>query len=761
MSGQSNDDPGAQVNPGYAAAQLARALQTAREHKDEETRQRAAAKARSWIDALRGMVSGTVDVGSRKPIRDVPVWATPEVVHGGFATGRLRAAGPVTDEERTWAEQLGVEPSRDALNGAFLSEGGLGALFELLTSRKYELTVPEFGALMVVAYLARQGALDSAGAVLAEIQPWFEKLRFYPPKRDTAPIYDGTVTVASTADVVRQMRDEEPRATIAVEREAVEVWAPLYDALVELFLETVDGPEPYLEARHPDASGRWSVAGGWPCQVWPEGWSARCRETVTRYRDALAEHTHCGRARRKTDSMCRLFDLASACAEGTTLTGRDVGRIRLILARTLTVRGTGDARARHRAAQRATLAGPGHHRIAHALADRLDHGPYADGVRDQATVLEPVEIDGALHEVPEAMTKVVCRALRATPEELVRKRIITSGDALALVLPQITADIVSAHFDEPELRNLYAELYRAHRQRRSLLLLNLESQVRFEELPWVAPLHVEGPLTTKAVAEQSLIRVVALHFQSFPQAILPNKLMQEIRALAKEAGLELHLVDEIAADIFMRTFTAKYVRAAQVAADLLHDSLYARYYDIDYGAVAAISDIKPSRHGPSTSRRFDAMCAARAPVGGGGVSANGAIIEQQMILTTQNLAVLFSALDLNERMGEELRAMASRTFGWIVKRLRMKTDEFHARLIAIKNSAYAWRQMVFYLALCQETEQRAFLAEARTCLAEQDLDFQSRFLPALRGLEQAMDGEPPSGAGRCYLGWTVDRHWLM
>ena len=74
----------------------------------------------------------------------------------------------------------------------------------------------------------------------------------------------------------------------------------------------------------------------------------------------------------------------------------------------------------------------------------------------------------------------------------------------------------------------------AFRRRRSLLLLNLESQVELSELPWVAvidPYRRTG-LDARERARQTLEQLVTVAATGFPQQILPNKLLQEVRALA-------------------------------------------------------------------------------------------------------------------------------------------------------------------------------------------------------------------------------------
>ena len=153
-------------------------------------------------------------------------------------------------------------------------------------------------------------------------------------------------------------------------------------------------------------------------------------------------------------------------------------------------------------------------------------------------------------------------------EVLVERGIIPSGDVLAEVLPQITAGVRSAGIGEPQLRQLYAAVYRAFRRRRSLLLLDLQGQVKIDEMPWVEAIEAfrDDTPSTQHVSQQVLEEVACLTLTSFPQTILPNKLLQQIRALAKGAGIEVPIVDELAADIFMGEFSPRFTVAAKLAA---------------------------------------------------------------------------------------------------------------------------------------------------------------------------------------------------
>src|SRR5215510_14104639 len=105
----------------------------------------------------------------------------------------------------------------------------------------------------------------------------------------------------------------------------------------------------------------------------------------------------------------------------------------------------------------------------------------------------------------------------------------------------------AAAISDSALRQLYGAIYRAFRRRRSLLLLNLEKQVQLEELPWIAAIdrfRTDDP-SNRELSKQALEEVSLLTLTSFPHAIFPNKLLQELRALVKTAELNLPLVEEM------------------------------------------------------------------------------------------------------------------------------------------------------------------------------------------------------------------------
>jgi hypothetical protein len=150
------------------------------------------------------------------------------------------------------------------------------------------------------------------------------------------------------------------------------------------------------------------------------------------------------------------------------------------------------------------------------------------------------------------------------------------------------------------------------------------------------------------------------------------------------------------------------------------------------------------------------------------VAKNGTIIEQAQILTTHNLAQLIDGLDLRDELGPVLPGLARRCFEWICRRQQLFIADWQAEMQAVKNSAYAWRQMLFYLSLAGADEIHGFLDWADEHLAEQREGFRERFAQVMVGLhavasggEFAPDGVHGPSGGRRFLGWTLERHWLL
>lgn len=789
MSSEETTTPRVTANPGYAAFQIAKALTTSETHIDAQTREQAFNKVKQWQSVIDGMMCGRFTVGSRQPMPDLPVWVTPEVVTGGFVTGNSLAGGPLLPHEHELLKRIPdatATSERQAINTFFLTEEGFAELAALLSSGCYDITVPEEGAMLTIVWLATNGQADAARSLVDIIAPHFSALRFYPLPAKSPPVSGARIYLERVGETQEKIRRIQPNAQIMVQREAINVWIPLYDRMIGLFMETVAGDIPVIQ---PDTQGRWVspatgkflIAGGWPCRNYPLDWRERAAQLGAECDRMRSRHKMCSRPDKAGDSFARLHSFLKQCVDDAdSLTGRDVGMIRLILARHVAKRGKPQSEKfqQLRKRQAVQVTGPTFHELAQVVAERLEAHPPESGLDTVDSITRPVSQDeaGNFHipkdtPIPASICRKVDRCLCDTADVLVELGIITSGDTLARVIPQFTSNLKAASFEDIRLRRLYSNVYRAFRQRRSLLLLNMEKQVQLQELPWISAVESfrRSDPSTREVSAQVLKELALLTLRSFPHAIIPNKLLQEFRSLAKDADLKLPLVEELAADIFMDDFSPKFTLAAKRAAELLGGSLYARYYKLDVGAVSNLpeAELEPKKswfnqNSSPKPNPLVTMCIQRSgvdPAVRWDVVRNGMVIEQAQILTTHNLATLYSGLNLAEDLCDALEDMTKRCFQWICQRHQMKIDKPHAKLIMLKNTAYAWRQMVFYLSQLSNGQRQNFFDWANEYLGKQSDGFRFRFAPVLRDLTISNDASLEHS--RYFTGWSKTRHWLL
>lgn len=751
------------IDTQYPKYQLAKALQAQGSSAgDAQADLRAQGRVNRWRAVLAGMFDGSLDIGDRQPIAGMPPWITLEVVTGGFATGRLLAGGAAQPHEAHALPPSDHEhPDRRPLNAWCLSEDGLAQLRARLSAGTFDVAVPEEGALLTIAWLLEQGYSVQAHALLDTLAPFFADLRFYPIPIET-PRTHGSLVFRQDVNAARSdLEAVRPNPRVLAQKRAIEVALPLHDRCVALVLETVVDSVPF---RHRT-----------------DDWTLRATALLREARALEQAGALSGKAMRRRGHALQLREyLRRAVESPNSLDARAVGHTSAILSAFVAKRGNPDSTTciAARARQAHSVAAPLHNELAKVALARLRPLPGNDGIDDVVGLIGPV-VDGeataaipAGTSIPNAIARKVRRSTRDTIEGLVAARIVTSPDVVATLLPQVTAELRAAGIADPTLRSVYAAVYRAFRRRRSLLLVNLQSQVKLDELPWVAAIEefrVQRSSDRNAAA-LALAEVGSLSLEAFPQAIVPNKLLQEFTALAKTAELKLPFVEEIAADIFMGAFTDKYVDAVALAGAHLCDSTYSRYYAIDYPRVVSAASPRHQLFARKGSgNRLAEVCTERAGVSSArsySVANNGIVLEQQQILTTQNLATLFFGADVATRLQPKLQAMAHACFTWICRRLQAKAPDRHGQLIAIKNSAYAWRQMVFYVSLLPAAEQAAFMGRAISTLGEQPEAFRARFEPALRGLKLAIDGDilvdDPQRAGiHRFLGWTTGPHWLL
>jgi hypothetical protein len=747
-----------EIGPGYPEGQLRRALRTAREDADPATRRRAEERASRWRRVLDGMRSGALQVGSRTPVADLPAWVTLEVVRGGFATGHAAAGGPLASDERRVAREVGADADRLSLFEHALTPAGTAALLESLADGTYELLHPEGAALPAIAWLAAAGDVDGAVRVIDAIAPFADRLRFLPGAR-TSPRPDRSVLERSVVSDARDALDSRrPNARVEAMRETLEVWNPFADELLRLWLETAPG--------------------GPVAATFPDGWEDRASALLLRYASLASRHRLTAGHRRPKENLSILRAAAETQLAAGTLPARQRGLLQHAVDAMVRKRGVpGDARhTALREVQRRDALRPSFATLALILAARLAARPGDIGVDDPEAVLGPVTPAEATAfgiepgaPMPATLRKVVARTRRGTPEDLVAHGVITSAELLAELAPRLAADTVGRAYPDPALAELVASSYEAFSRRRSLLIVTLESQVRFDELPWIAALAPHRrPGAASSSATDALVRLTDLTLTAFPATLVPSALVTELGAFAREAGLDLPLLDELAADIFTGTFTVRFLEAARRAADVLQGSLYARYYGIDYAAVRRLEpDARPEGgRGPRTATSFAALCRHRAGnPAAWGPAANGTIIEQAQILTTQNLAVLTGPFGVGEHLRLDRRALADRCLVRAAH-LVVRLDHGASGRRTVKDVAYAWRHMLFHLSALPLADQRDVVAAAERTCAELPGTAPVRLRPVVAGLRTiveggAFDDRDRAGAGRRLRGWSTTGHWML
>jgi len=752
-----SNDEGERIGGGYPLGQLAKAFVTAVSHEDAATRERADERLRRWEQVLVGMSSGMLTIGPRTPVAGLPAWVTPEVVRGGFATGAVAAGGPLRPHEIDAARRAKVAPHRRALFAYYLTERGLAELNGLLNTGRYRVDVPEEAALPTVAWLLRNGDRLAALTLLDALEPFADQLRFAPRPSDSATPEPSVVwreTVQEVRDAVSRRR---PNDRVEAMREALAVWNPFGDELLSLWLGTIED----------------GLVGSRTSAAWLERGAA----LLTRYRVLAASHTRCSKHRNPKENIAILRSALEEVVAGHPLEPRRLGLLQSAVDSMVERRGRPGSEPHRnlRARQASDASQPTYHAIAQIVAARLGSVPQDAGVKSVDTLIKAVTEEESRQtgvpvasRVPRCIQLVVQRALAAPVEDLIDHALIPSGEVLARLVPQIAAATTADVYPDDALRSLMAQNYRAFRNRRSLLLLNLEHQVQVEELPWVQAVASHSRMNESTLQNSStaLIRLSELALQAFPATILPNPLIRELDALAREARLELPFVEELAADIFMGTFSAKFLQAAKLAADLLEGTIYARYYGIDYQAIRLIKDVaKQRRFFARSSSAFADLCVARAGARAAGwsVAANGMVIEQSQILTTHNLATLVKPIGISPAPGWP--DLARRSFE-VVCKLVSRVHNNPRPLTTIKDAAYAWRQMVFFLALTSGGDQTHFIDWAQKQSNGQADHAAKRLEPVIAGLSRviagdALDGDGVMGPSRPFLGWAVGGHWMQ
>lgn len=684
--------------PNYLWGQLRRALDADNDRRMAKT-----------LDAIAGIDAGRITVGDPVPTKGMPAWVTPEIIRGGFATGHAAASGPLTDDEQALATANGLPGSRAALFQWALTDAGLTWLTTLLDQRTYQVRLPEQAALLTVAHLIRTGHGAEAATIIDTIRPHADRLQFLPIPL-TAPIPDG-VHIATIGDAITALEQKKPRRQVEAQREANSIWGPYTDQLVALWWDTRD-------------------AAGTVGRVFPDGWGNHAQDLLDVY-DALTEEHTLTTKHRKPGSTVQILLTATRA----TLAGdhTQIHRARQVVSDVVAKRGApaSEALTTLRRVQQEDAAKPSHAVLAKEAADALR--PHRDVLTH-----EPLRLiaDTRGEHLP-FVRRTVDRARHAPIGQLIHVGVITSAEGLAAVAPQLAGPGIAGQYVDSVAGHLAAATFTAFQNRRSVLLLNYQTQVQVTALPWYQALtatsETSGSARVRLLRQANTLTKHAI--ESFPGTVLPNPFLRVIAELYRQADLPLPVTYELAADIFMGGFSKTFVTAARLAHEYVAAGLYGRYYGLGEQAPAdqkTFAEETYRRAGIDTYSRWSSVAVA------------GSVIEQAQILTTQNLAIV---------------THAGVTIDWETAATTAFTRTVLPELLAAqqprglrqrKNAAYAWRQVLFYLTMAGTNATDRFLETARRATDRTRIGAPAQTL--LDDLERSHRGQ---AVMKPFTGWVV------
>ncbi len=760
------------ANPLFALGQMlrAQAAPISEEKKTERTEK--------WLGCLTGMLDGTIDVGTHAPIAEYPVWVSLEVLPGGFASGNIMSSFLEGDQKNDyWFTEKGALELLPCLETSCYQvkcpeQSIIPCIIWLMKNDRqkeaeqlYQKVLPMMSKVKMYPVLTATPAAQPntcSVATVGDIKEQFEddkKSRFdfsLPRPRKYA------AQAASRALTALKLKIAE------FFESGCECQCPqmlLKDAAGHLVKNDAGRfqfvPHPECHAYDPkngcgwlnrDLSYEWNIEAKKLCRqsealltfqyTIPVPESRRCQfiEETKQYgyvttpaydrvvNRIINTATGCIINGRKTaggSTLGKLYSALRTCAISGNygLTCRQVCDLRFACAAINTKYGVVGSASRAAwmvvppAAQDNTPA------LLNAVISRLSMLPQELGVEDISPIVAPVQIGDALVDLPQNMVDRVNRARSGTLNQLLEWGSVSSLDMLPPLIKNMMEKVVCCGVKDPILSELLRQTYTSFKKVRSLLLTNMHGQKRMSDLPHnflFTTIHSQQGDEEKDVmareAKAMLSEIMMMALKHFPHALIPNKLLQSLRDLVKQAKLDICLVDELAVDIFGHSFSQKFVVAAKHAARMLADTLYAQHF----GLTAAFA--KLMREGGVSQDEFYSLCEDLSEPGAKRIARNGSIIESMLLMTGANLPAL---LNVATPSYEQLETAIMQVWKWMLGKVHfMQTqlareeldyNERTALLTVRKDVAYAWRNLVVYLSRCPVAEHSRLFTKMTAC----------------------------------------------
>ena len=597
------------------------------------------------VDALVGALEGKFIHGSRNPDINYPVWITKRVAHGGFY------AGPK------------YELKEGENNTTILNEPGEMLKYaNLIEFISHNLEGHEPLMIPTIAYLENNGKIKEANELKELIRPYVDNIRFYPITEEIMKTKKKPNVFASLETICQFTNwcKDTYISNLNAEETLINTFKQkndLKNKLIKLFRETiiiVDKSE-------------------WPMQNVSQEWLEKARKL---YNDNKWYSDD--RCKRKRGSLYNLWlilqniipqQTVESSFPITRITGKEVRWIKIYLEANKNLKYYNIEHLKIKQQEAQSL-------LKHLNSineERLEKKHYEE-IKEQYKDVE--------HVVFEKLNKCVLYPL----EELKELGYVPSSETFVELAQPMEAFLQTIDFDFKEditvEEHLKYLLYKSFKNMRSLLLLNLESQLKINEIPQY---NVLCKVYKKDKSSNSLILsklLLSYYTEWFPGDIMPNRVVKMFYNLLKSEDKNLGLCEEIACDIFQRRFGEKYDTSLNIAKNNMINTLYSEYFELDdiYKNPLNLTNLsltlKEKYYGNNNAYW---------------TNSNGQQIHASMVLTTHNLTQLDRFLD-NLDVLKVLRNITFKLLNLLVN--------YRIESLECSQIGHCWRNFMYYASKC-------------------------------------------------------------
>ncbi|KAL0227537.1 hypothetical protein RCL1_003681 [Eukaryota sp. TZLM3-RCL] len=643
-------------------------------------------KQEKWTSVVNGMVSGSLAIGSRKPLHNLPVWTTPTVVFGGYATDVPKSGGPLLRHEAPKAnvlinnhsqiESFSTERVRSLANSYFLTDAGQQELFDAYNNCNYRLDTCEEAALMIVGLLKNAGKNREAEDILNEIVPLFPQLRFFPNLIPSSPDYSyelsrPSVSFQPVSKTIQILSSSHLTTNNKNQYNAFIKIIPLCDLLVEIALLTTNEDDVPFMVENTLAREKY-------------------HEFTVGYNKLTLQEKNCKRLKKSYVIFIRTADQFF----GNKL--RKISRstrstLKQFLNSIINKRGRPGSQKHSeiRTKQKFFV-----ERVDNFNSERVSVIAEISN-KDPIRALNSEDLTALLSQIKSWKVKrIIERCRDFTLEELKSDQLfgLKSAEQIASFSHYFLSHVKASSLPDKSSQYLCFQLYNAFSYRRSVILFHLQTQVKIEEIPWVVAflnkLHSECNQKS-LVNELNYVKdLLFIWLNIFPYTQMPNKLVSALKQLY--LGPEkIILIPELAVDIFEHSFADAFVGPFKYAVNRLQGTLYANYYNfpINFDAINSGQDLYNLCVERTKESANDATFTVK----------NGIIVEQLYILTTMNLIQLIDSFNLENELNLSESVLKCAKF---ILKCSLAVNRF-----SYKNAAYAWRQMLLMTSLSRHREE--------------------------------------------------------